>query len=195
MTRLLPAAFAIALFLAACSDDSDPEDGASTETPTALRTTETPLTGITELDELIDAVLSGDSTQLRSVTAFQSMACTATPVGIGPFYCDEGEANGTVSDVIPIAQCEGSFIRKEDFALADETLSLYAATQTDAGYRLVFSRLVGPERKDWGLALSVEGGRIVLVDFGCGDSPGEMLARLTSEDIVLPPLVEPTDAP
>lgn len=198
--RVLVAAVggAFAVAFVACGDGSSSGDSPtitpirSPVEPTAVPTRPLPTpdssanarrTGIAQVDAVIDAVLSGDAQAFEAVTKFVPMACTATPVGIGAFYCQEGEPDGTVTDVLPAAQCEGHFLRRGNFSLPGDTLTLYAVVRSEAGYGIVFSRLVGPSQANWGLRLVIEGGRIVSVNYGCGEAP----ADLAGGDLLLPP--------
>jgi hypothetical protein len=136
---------------------------------------------------VIDAVLSRDAKAQRAVTKFEPMACTATPAGIGAFYCDEGEPDGTVSSVVAFGQCESFFVRNEDFSLQADAMSLYAAYRVDGGYAVVFSRTTGPDGAESVLILPIEHGRIVFVNLGCGLTPAEVIADVAAADLVLAP--------
>lgn len=162
-----------------------------TAVPTAAPTPDATATarrsGIPDVDAVIDAMLSGDDQQQRSLVAFQSMACTATAVGIGPFYCGEGEPDGTVSDVIPAVYCEGSFIRKDQFGFSDPTFSVYAIYDNGDSRHIILSRITAPQGRDLGLDLTLQRGRIVLMTFGCGDSPADMVRNAAPANFLLPP--------
>ena len=73
-------------------------------------------TGIADIDAVIAAVESGDPQQLRDLFRFTSIACTNADGLGGPPKCREGEAEGTLVDVLPFLGSEGSFLHKENIS-------------------------------------------------------------------------------
>jgi hypothetical protein len=71
-------------------------------------------TGITGIDQVLEAVANGDSQRLRSLIEFTDAVCTRQDGLGGPPKCREGEAEGTPVQVLSFLAGEGSFIRKED---------------------------------------------------------------------------------
>lgn len=70
--------------------------------------------GIEEIDHVINAVASGDTPMLRSLVKFTTAKCTLLEGLGGPPKCREGEAEGTLVEVLPFLSSEGSFIRKDE---------------------------------------------------------------------------------
>jgi hypothetical protein len=190
-----------ALLLGACRDGSDstpvPVTPTATPTasaspsPTAATTEPTPSapTGIMEVDAVIAAVESRDESALGALLAWQETACE-TPRGMGaggPPACEQGEADGTVVRVLPVAGCEGYFVRE-----AGPTLTAFLADAGDlhsvieapnyerpepywpvGDVYINFRAVMGGEPV--GTRLVVEDGRVVLVFFGCNHRPEELL--------------------
>jgi hypothetical protein len=154
--------------------------------PPAIRHTTLP-----DVDAVIDAAQSGDPVQLRPLLAFQPMACSATPQGIGPFYCNEGEKDGTVVDVLPTAQCEGSFLRADEMDrltfVTSPSFELFAVYRSGQDYTAVFRRTVAQRQAPEVLALQIENGHIASISFGCGETAREYVERVQPQDFVLPP--------
>ena len=71
-------------------------------------------TGIEGIDQVLEAVASGDPQSLRSLIEFTEAVCTRQDGLGGPPKCREGEAEGTPVEVLSFLAGEGSFIRKED---------------------------------------------------------------------------------
>ena len=71
-------------------------------------------TGIEGIDQVLEAVASGDPQSLRSLIEFTEAVCTRQDGLGGPPKCREGEAEGTPVEVFSFLAGEGSFIRKED---------------------------------------------------------------------------------
>lgn len=73
-------------------------------------------TGLPRIDKVLEAVANGDKQTLHSLVEFTSAPCT-TQDGLGGHpKCREGEAEGTVMEVLPFLDSEGSFIRKEEIS-------------------------------------------------------------------------------
>lgn len=158
-----------------------------TPVPTPDATANARRTGIPEVDAVIDAVLSRDAAQLRTLVRFQRVACIGpTPGNLGALFCEDGELEGTESTVLPAVTCEGYYIREEELTLDDPTLNLYAVHRTEGGgYSIVFSRVVNDNL--WSMAVNMEDAEVTSLNFGCADSPEEMLANVPPADFVLLP--------
>jgi hypothetical protein len=99
--------FFLLLFLAACIPSSTPTQVMEGGNGYALDTR----TGIEEIDQVLVALEGGDLTALIRYT---SAPCTNIEGLGGPPKCREGEAVGTVSDVLPFMSSEGYYIRKDE---------------------------------------------------------------------------------
>lgn len=201
MTKGLPAGLLVlcaVLGFVACSDDGD---GAAEPTATSPVTTlddqeptpsddETPSaragTGIPEVDDIVDVMLSNDAAQIRPRVRFVTEACAVEPGLGGPPPCAEGEAEGTEIEGMEIGTCEGEFRRREDFdawlagTLQVESLfGVYegpASQGADADYVAVFNRAVNGEETT--TAVSIDGGEIVYMKFSCGETAQELVDLL-----------------
>jgi hypothetical protein len=195
----LVAIIACAAFVA-CGDDDD--DGAAdiptatSSVATAAPTESTPATpgssdetpggssNIPEVDDILDAVLSGDPAQVRPRVRFETIACT-TAQGPGPApQCREGEEEGFQVNVLEIGTCETEFRRADELEglveqLQAESLhAVYAGPASqgpDADYVAVFNRA----NDEGGVAVSIDGGIMVYVKFSCGETIDELVQLLS----------------
>lgn len=114
----------VVVFLTACgpSSTSAPEVAPQADYSLAART------GIEDIDNVLAAVESGDPQQLRSLVRYTSAPCTNADGLGGPPKCREGEAEGTVSEVLPFLSSEGHYMRKDEIAnwQGVEATGLYA---------------------------------------------------------------------
>ena len=116
---------------------------APTETPTATEEPKSPgyplsnRTGITDVDEVLAAVESGDAQSLRDLVRFTTVGCT-TGEGVGGLpKCREGEAEGALVNVLPLLGPEGSFIYESDLSnfLPIKALEIYTVySVSDSAY-------------------------------------------------------------
>ena len=137
-----------------------PEPSAtSTEIPTATGESKSlkyyPLstrTGVADVDDVIAAVESGDVQALRDLIRFTKVGCTKAEGMGGPPKCREGEAEGTLVNVLPLLGPEGSFIHEAElsnfqpvdmtgiFAVYSVSASAYAEEAYPAGeYAAMFT--------------------------------------------------------
>lgn len=72
------------------------------------------LTDIPELDVVIQAVASDDPQQLRDLFQYTKIPCMTVNALGGPPACREGEAEGTLVEVLPSQGPEGSFLHKDE---------------------------------------------------------------------------------
>ena len=71
-------------------------------------------TGLDEVDQIIDIVLAGDMTEFRKKVKFTTSGCTHVMALGGPEKCREGEAEGTLIEVLPFLGPEGHFLRRDE---------------------------------------------------------------------------------
>ena len=157
-------------------------------------------TGVSQVDAVVKAVLSGDEEALRQLVHYAPVACTTGPLQIGgPPECLQGEPDGTLVDVLLVASCEPHYVRPDglnqafDYLLAAKP-SLYGTFRGSLGpgfpgdQAAVFSvRSESGNTEGKAFVVDDDSG-IVFVDFGCDDSPEQVLERLQQQP-------SPTPAP
>jgi hypothetical protein len=147
-------------------------------------------TGIQEIDTIIAAVATGDVSTLRPLIQFTAAKCTTREGLGGPPKCREGEAEGTLVEVLPFIGPEGGFLRKQEIAdwQGVNASGLYAVYQVSAavsseqyypvGEQAVL--LAGKENAP-STALRISKGKIVRVDTIFDTSPEGLQAILQRE--------------
>jgi len=155
-------------------------------------------TGIEAVDAVVDAVVAGDVQRLRRFVRFTPVPCEANPAGIrAPPKCRPGEAEGTPVDVLPVAQCEGLYLRSDEVDTALRSLqsgnpTLYAVYLTSAeywppgDYVAIFSSNA-PDLREVAEQLLITDGRLVGVVQGCGETPEQIVEADHFGHVVLPP--------
>lgn len=179
------------LFLAACAaptPSAEPSDGYPLNTKT----------GNPDVDPILADVASGDPDQVRSLIRYTSAPCTRAEGMGGPPKCREGEAEGTLLEVLPMLDSEGGFFRKEEIGnwKGIDPVSLYAVYQVSSnalneqyypqGDYIAFYK-AGEDQT--AVALHIADGGIVRVDNVYGvfpDSLQAIIERDTSEVILAP---------
>ena len=155
-------------------------------------------TVVPEVDAVVQAVLAGDQESLRGFVRYTPVACS-TESQIGVELCRPGEVDGTLVDALPAAQCEGHYIRRDgiDQALAyllagePKLYGVYLASPSTslAGDHTAVFAVEGPEPGQvFGMELLIDDGRIVWIDFGCGESPEQLAQQFEQQP-------SPTPAP
>jgi hypothetical protein len=72
-------------------------------------------TGLNRVDRIIDVVLAGDMNEFRRMIRFTNSGCTQVMALGGPVKCREGEAEGTLVEVLPfLGAGEGSQLRRDE---------------------------------------------------------------------------------
>jgi hypothetical protein len=197
------AALAVVAF-AACGDDGSDDSGATAtpeRTPTIGSTAEpspspqtspTPggagPTGVASVDEAIAAMTAGDLEAIEGMFEFQPVACAVDVMGAGgPPECEADEAEGTMVQVLPVAQCEGAYLREQDVFFAQrlrgQTMQFHTMFNAPEGlfpegkYAVIFA-YTRPERPDETLALELmmDDTGVTGVNYGCGESPQQLIA-------------------
>ena len=161
-------------------------------------------TGVPEVDAVVEAVLSGDQEALRGFVRYAPVACSIDSQ-MGVEFCRPDEEDGTLVDALQLADCEGFYVRPDEI---DGTLAyllggkprLYGVYQASPStflpgdYTAVFA-VEGPEPGQvFGTELLIDDGRIVWIDFGCGQSP-EQLAQLLQQQPSPTPVPTPGASP
>ena len=94
-------------------------------------------TNIADVDAVLAAVESGDAQSLRDQVRFTKVGCTKADGMGGPPKCREGEAEGTLVNVLPFLGPEGSFIYESDLSnfIPMPVLGIYAVySVSDSAY-------------------------------------------------------------
>ena len=160
-------------------------------------------TGLEEVDQIIEIVLTGDMNELRKKIKFTTSSCTHVMALGGPPTCREGEAEGTLVQVLPFLGAEGSHLRRDEinewqgidvaglyavYRVSDEAFSDkdYPAGEYGIVFRTKYPQDI--------VTLQVENGSIVRIDstfIQQIDSnfsiPPEMNFERNAEGIILPP--------
>jgi hypothetical protein len=156
-----------------------------------------PHTGIAAVDAAIDAALSRDIDALRQAIVYTPAACVTEPEGPGsPPTCRPGESEGTLVDVLPSAQCEGFFSRPDaidlDGVFNVSVMGLYGVYRTPAdffppgAYAVVFTQN-RPGIDEAGRELVMTDAGIVGINYGCGETPQQMVEFQHLTDTIIPP--------
>jgi hypothetical protein len=129
---------------------------------------------VEEIDNVLDALASGDAGQLRSLVQFTNAVCTTADGLGGPPKCREEETEGTPVEVLPFIGPEGSFLRKDEIAnwQGIEAAGVYAVYQVSpavtfeqyypAGEYVIILADRGGQVP---VLLRLDSGRIVRVDY------------------------------
>ena len=94
-------------------------------------------TDIADVDAVLAAVESGDAQSLRDLVRFTLLGCTKADGMGGPPKCREGEAEGTLVNVLPFLGPEGSFMHESDMLnfIPMQALGIYAVySVSDSAY-------------------------------------------------------------
>jgi hypothetical protein len=187
-----------ALAASACGGDDDNGRPVTPASPTSSSRTPNNSSDIPPIvDDVTEAVISGDPARLEALFEYQSIACIeGTPSGPGgPPLCQGDEENGSLVDVLFQVACEKYYIRRVDMdaqrfitnAVATDT-ELYAAFEysqpategpsygANARFLLVFSR---PEPNPLagsgtGYAIGASDTGVLGISYGCGSTPQEL---------------------
>ena len=142
-----------------------------------------------------------------AATRWVSIPCNAAPRVLGgPPECGAGESDGTPVEVLPAVQCASFYIRADGIDLAlllnkflasDPTLfAVYHAPPAyrPAGEYVAVLSVNDPNLGQIARALVIAGGRLVGVDYGCAQTPLQMIDSAKLTDVVLAP-AGPTPTP
>lgn len=171
---------------------------------------------VPDVDNVVEAVEARDVDALGELVGYRQEACTWQPGDDGrSLACRFGEAEGTLVAVVAYVQCEESYLRSGDVPNALEHIlnpepAVYAAFSAPAAapgslaasaaepiweYAIVFSS--DEAGTPLGRRLVIQGGKVVLVDFGCGEAPEQMVEGIDESRFIIPPKggQTPTEAP
>lgn len=206
ITTLLLTICAAAVLVASCGDDNEEATSISTAAaPTAEATAttvpETPistagLTGVAELDAVIDAIRSGNMEALRPLIAYSQFACSPEgQVITGQPECRPGERDQQLVEVFRYTACEGQYLRPDEIDMALSILAgtaLYAVFPApqddmyDSEYVAVVSDR-SPDRTNLAWEVEIAGGRIAAFRFSCAGTPEQLIeSRGLTEPLLAP---------
>lgn len=151
-------------------------------------------TGLQDLDIIIDAVLAHDFDQLKKLTSYLVIGCTQAD-GLGdPPKCAEGEAEGTLVEVVPFLGPEGHHQRLAEYEAwqGPDVLGLLAAYHVSSGvysedaypageYALVFL----DAQNSTPVTLHIKNGSIVRFDYEMDGLLEENIER-GAEEVLIP---------
>lgn len=186
----------ILLLLAACVPASTPTTVQVSELDYSLDA----VTGITEVDNVLAAVASGDRQKLIALIKYTSAACTNAEGLGGPPKCRVGETEGTVSEVLPFLSSEGHYLRKDEIKQWQgvDATGLYAIyrvaenAQADDEYFPAGEHAVILKTADGqAVSLRITDGGIVRVDdlFNVTQESLEAIIQQDAAEVILEPKV------
>jgi len=190
----------IAILLAACDGDDGVGPTATAPEPTA--TTGAAGTGVPEIDAALATLFSGDRAAVEALIQYAPTECEAEPVGLGaPPQCPEGVAAGTAIDVLPWAQCEGTYIFPEKIEPTVDLLTqpgavLYGVYSVEAGFPpgdhvAMYLKTGATVRPDGAYAVFLTGGRVTGLHAGCNMTPSEFIDFFDLTEVYLAPAPVP----
>jgi len=119
ITRITNLLF-VAFLASACMPMETPTLAATelAPSPTAAEkyhSLDTPTT-MEEIDTILAAVNSNDKQKLNDLFSYTTIACKTVNALGGPPPCREGEAEGTLVEVLPILGPEGTYLWKDEIS-------------------------------------------------------------------------------
>lgn len=194
------------VILSACSSTATPVQEVATEevSPTQASVSNSqkfyPLateTGNADIDVVLSAVASRESQELINLFGYTTTACKTVNALGGPPPCREGEAEGTMVEVLPFLGSEGSYFWKDevDNFSGLNVIGLYAVYHVPA---TVFSDANYPAG-DYAIAyigednlpevvLQIADGKIVRIDYIFGYPEYNNFLTQDITDFILEPL-------
>ena len=160
-------------------------------------------TGLDEVDQIIDIVLAGDINQFRQRIRFTTSGCTHVMALGGPEKCREGEAEGTLVEVLPFLGSEGSHLRRDEinewqgidvaglyavYRVSDEAYSTqdYPAGEYGIVFRTIYPHDIVTFQVENGSILRVDSTFIMEIDSDFSIPP-ELIFERKAQEIILPP--------
>jgi len=194
------------VILSACSSvatsapETKPEASPSIEVTAAPALKYHPLdtmTQIEEIDLVLYAIASGDVQELRNLFGFTTLACKTVNALGGPPECREGEAEGTLVEVLPSQSGEGSYLRKVEvgkfpgldvigvYAIYQVSETAYSEENFPKGDYAIM--LIAPENRP-GVVLQIKNGQIVRIDYVFDPQSFDMILQRDASTFVLSPI-------
>ncbi len=190
-TRIIPVLMFL-VFFASCRPSMQAKVGDNGFYPFETRT------GIADVDVVLTALESGDTSELVALFRFATHSCTSIGALGGPPQCRAGEAENTPVEVLPTLFSEGSYLWKDEIeswqGLQVESLyAVFAISEQAYADEYYPSGKYGIVLADAGgnpaVLVRVADGGIVRFDFPADasfETIDAILARDASE-LVLPP--------
>jgi hypothetical protein len=157
-------------------------------------------TGIEEIDIILAAVENGDPQPLRDLFRYNRVACMTVNALGGPPPCREGEAEGTMVEVLPFLGAEGSYFHKDEinnwlgldvegiYAIYSVSENAYSDEYYPKGdYGVV---LIGKKGIEENVVLQIKDGGIVRIDY-VFDLSSEVLTGIldrSASELILAPI-------
>jgi len=192
--RLAIILISVAAVVAAACGGSDTET--TVRTPGGGNEAEV-ATGIPEVDHIVNTALDVKGVELAGLTGYQHIPCVEESEGAAsPPVCRETEDIGQDVEAYPLLQCELVWVRPEVLtdvytqALGDDPrlVAIYRPQDRplvlDSDYVAVFDTNAGDDLA--GVALAIEDGRIVQVEYDCNNFEGLYAEQKVQEFVVAP---------
>ena len=154
------------------------------------------MTQIEEIDLILYAVASGDTQELINLFDYTTTACKTVNALGGPPPCREGEAEGTMVEVLPFLGSEGSYLRKDEvsnfpglnvtgvYAIYQVSETAYSEENFPKGdYGIMLTAPVNLPN----IVLQIKNGQIVRIDYVFDPASVETLLQRDAANFALPP--------
>jgi hypothetical protein len=154
-------------------------------------------TNVREIDDVLKAVSSDNPHELINLFGYLKTPCRTVNALGGPPACREGEAEGTIVEVLPSLGPEGSFLHKDEagkfpglnvtgiYAIYKVSDQAYSVGDYPAGdYGIV----LGAEENLPSVVLQVKNGRIVRIDYILDSSTLDVFLQRDASRFLLEPL-------
>ena len=157
---------------------------------------DTPTT-IEEIDTILAAVNSNDKQKLTDLFSYTTIACKTIVNALGgPPPCPEGEADGTLVQVLPVLSSEGYYLYKDEISNWPglDVAGLYAVYQvTESAYsdenfpKGDYAMILAGKENQPGIVLHITDTGIVRIDDILDNAPGalESVLERDAERVVL----------
>lgn len=154
------------------------------------------MTQIEEIDAILAAVASGDTQAVRNLFGFSTLACKTVNALGGPPACREGEAEGTMVEVLSFLGSEGSYLRKDEvsnfpglnvtgvYAVYQVSETAYSEENFPKGDYAIM--LTAPENFP-NIVLQIKNRQIVRIDYVFDPASVDTILQRDAANFVLPP--------
>jgi hypothetical protein len=197
----------IALAAAACNGDSGTETTPRTPSSDGGNGGESVNTGVPALDHTLNAALDVDRIELAGLAGYQRIGCVevAEEVASRP-VCRDGEEPDQPVEAFPVLQCDLAWVRPEimpdvfgeALGAEPELVAVYEPVDQplvlDSDYVGVFDT-VDDESRRAGIAMAIKEGRVIQVEYDCGDFDGLYADEKVQRFLIQPETAEPSPVP
>jgi len=150
------------------------------------------------LDQVVTVVTEGDASDILPLLDATPTECTVRPVGVGSLpKCPDGTPDGTLIPVIRATACEYVYPseiegqveqlagqERELFAIYPQSAKAPANEWLTSGDHVI---VVDRPALGWGIAFHVLEGRIVSIQFGCGQAASAFVEGVQSDAFIVAP--------